>query len=156
MGRCIMQLVLDRRGGRMNHIAVIMIRIRRIIRKEEALTIKERDEFERKMLDEESYWGIGRNYGRFQKCKEKRENHLEELRQLECDLERARVTEKKILYPWYCPNCNMRVLLESSASRRNTGSGDIIDCPVCQRTLYRAARHIEIDVVRGSERSVLH
>lgn len=134
----------------MNSMEVIRERIRRVLRIEQSITERERDEFRQKKHDEEAYWGVGGNYSRFEKCQKKREEHLQELRQLERNLESYRPTETLTLYPWHCPTCRMTVYLDSSASRNHN---EIVDCPVCNRTLYRAAKRVNWEVITGSRRA---
>lgn len=123
----------------MNSIETIKERIRRVIRIEAEITERERDEFRTKKHDEESYWGCGGNYHRYEACEEKREKHLKELRQLENSFEAFRPTEELRLWPFYCPSCQVTTYLNSSASRQRR---DIIDCPLCNKTLFRAADHV--------------
>ena len=125
-------------------------RIRRVIQNEREATERERDEFRTKKHDEESYWGCGGNYRRYEACEEKREKHLKELRQLENSFEAFRPTEELKLWPFYCPSCQVTTYLSSNASRQRR---DIIDCPLCNRTLYRAADHVTWEVIAGSRRT---
>lgn len=134
----------------MNSIDEIRRRIARVIRIEKQNTERERNEFEQKKHDEESYRGVGGNYSRFEKCQKKREEHLQELKKIEKNLEEYRPTDELMLYPWYCPTCRMRIFLESSASR---GINEVVDCPVCSRTIYRAAKSTTWEIIRGSEAS---
>lgn len=134
----------------MNDIKIIKERIQRVIRIEKEITERERDEYRQKKFDEESYWGIGGNYRRYQTCQEKRENHLRELEQLEKSVGSYRPTEELRLYPFYCPDCQVTTYLSTSASR---GHRDIVDCPLCNRTLFRAADSVSWEIISGSRRA---
>lgn len=134
----------------MNSIEVIQERIRRVIRIEREITQRERDEFAQKKYDEEAYWGVGGNYSRFQKCQQKREEHLQDLDKLERCVGEYRPTEDLTLYPFYCPTCQMTTYLDAKMSR---GGRDIVDCPVCNRTLFRSADSVTWETIKGSRRA---
>jgi len=134
----------------MKSMEVIRQRLLRVLKIEQSITERERDEFKQKKHDEESYYGIGGNYSRYEKCQQKREDHLRELKRLEKNLETYRPTDELKLYPWFCPTCRMRIFLESSASR---GVNEVVDCPVCSRTIFRAAKSTTWEIIRGSEAS---
>ena len=134
----------------MNKIEVIRERIERVIKQEEDITQRELEKWSRKKHEEESYWGIGGNYRRYEKLEESREAHLEELKALRKGFGSIQETENLVMYPWYCPDCQMTVYLADSSSRNHN---DIIDCPICNRTLFRAARRITWEVIRGSRRA---
>ena len=134
----------------MNKIEEIKRRINRVIDIEVGITTRERDEFEQKRSDNESYYGLGGPYRRYSKCIQEREDHLEELEALRKQSGAGlQLTEKLRLYPWYCPSCQMTTYLDDSRSRYG-GNSEIIDCPICQRTLYRAANYVTWDTVKGS------
>ena len=134
----------------MNSIETIKERIRRVIRTEMEITERERDEFRQKKHDEESYWGCGGNYRRYENCEAKREKHLNDLRKLEKGVEAYRPTEEMKLWPFYCPACQVTTYLNSSQSRQRR---DIIDCPLCNKTLFRAAEFVTWEVIQGSRRA---
>lgn len=140
----------------MNSISEIRKRINRVIDNEIELTTKERDKFEEKMHDEESYYGFGGQYQRFERCMQKREKHLEELEQLRDQSSAGlQMTETLRLYPWACPSCEMVIYLTDGRSRYGLGS-EIVDCPICQRTLYRSGYSTKWDVVKGSKYTETH
>lgn len=134
----------------MNSIEVIQERIRRVIRIEREITQRERDEFAQKKKDEEIYWGMGGNYNRFDNCQAKREQHLQELDALERSFGGYRPTEELRLYPFYCPNCQVTTYLDAKTSR---GGRDIVDCPLCNRTLFRSADSVTWETIKGSRRA---
>lgn len=134
----------------MNSIDVIQERIRRVIQQERDITTRERDEFRQKKRDEEVYWGLGGNYGRFEACEEKREKHLKELDALENGFGGVRQTEELRLYPFYCPTCQVTTYLDTKTSRQGR---DIVDCPLCNRTLFRGAESVTWEVIQGSRRA---
>ena len=134
----------------MNDIKVIQERILRVIRIERDITTRERDEFRQKKHDEEIYWGMGGNYRRFEQAEEKREQHLAELDALERGFGGIRPTEELRLYPFYCPTCQLTTYLSVKASR---GRNEVIDCPICNRTIYRAADSVSWEVIQGSRRA---
>lgn len=136
----------------MTKMNTIIERLRRVIVIERATTERERDQYEAKKHDEESYWGVGGNYRRYEKCVDQREAHLEELEALERLLDKGvQMTEKLRLYPWYCPSCQDLIYLSDSRCRRTGNGTEIIDCPVCQRTLYRAGAYTTWDAIKGSQ-----
>ena len=134
----------------MNKIEVIRERIERVIKQEEDITQRELEKWSRKKHDEESYWGIGGNYRRYEKLEESRQEHLQELKALRKGFGSVQETEELTLYPWYCPDCQLTVYLADSSSRNHN---DIIDCPICNRTLFRAAKRIRWQTIRGSRRA---
>lgn len=137
----------------MNSMDEIRKRIDRIIDNETNLTNKELEEFTQKQHAEESYWGVGGNYRRYEACIDRRKEHLEELQIIK---KQARAglqhTETLRLYPWACPTCEMVVYLTDQRSRRGFGS-EIIDCPICQRTLYRAGYSTKWETIQGSKKT---
>lgn len=140
----------------MNSIEEIKRRIKRILDIERRITTRERDEFEEKKRGEEEYWGCGGNYSRYEKCVEAREHHLGELDVLEKQSGHGLVhTETLRFYPWACPNCQMVVYLTDSKCRYG-GAGDIVDCPVCSRTLYRSGHYTTWEVVKDSKKTELN
>ena len=56
----------------MNKIEVIRERIERVIKQEEDITQRELEKWSHKKHEEESYWGIGGNYRRYEKLEESR------------------------------------------------------------------------------------
>lgn len=140
----------------MNTINEIRRRIGRVIDNEVALTEKELETFTQKQHDEASYWGIGGNYRRYEICINKRQAHLDELEILRRQSgEGLQVTEKLQLYPWACPSCEMVLYLTDNRSRHGGGS-EIIDCPICQRTLYRAGNYTTWETIKGSRKTELN
>lgn len=138
----------------MNSLEEIMKRIRRIINNEIDLTKRELEEYKEKQRDVESYWGVGGNYRRYEKCVDKREAHLEELEALTKQATQGVVqTETLRLYPWYCPTCQTVIYLSDKRCRTTANFSEIIDCPVCQRTLYRAGKYTTWEAVRNSRRT---
>jgi len=136
----------------MNTINEIKRRIHRVIEIERGITEREIEDFQTKLHDNDYVYGLGGFHDRYEKCIEKREEHLEQLDAIDKQAGSALVTEKLVLYPFWCPSCQMEILLRSSTCR-HTMDGDVIDCPVCQRTLWRSARSKHWDIVRGSEQS---
>lgn len=134
----------------MNTINVIKERIERVIKQEEELTERELEKWTRKKHDEESYWGCGGNYRRYEKLEDSRKAHLQELKALRKGFGSVRTTEALTLYPWYCPDCQLTVYLSDSTSRNHN---EIVDCPICNRTLYRAAKRVNWEVITGSRRA---
>lgn len=140
----------------MNKIEEIKRRIKRVIDIEIGITTRERDEFEQKRSDNESWYGLGGPYDRYTKCIDSRENHLEELEALKNQVENGlQLTETLKLWPWWCPSCQMTTYLDDSRSRHG-GTTDIIDCPLCQRTLYRAAHYVTYETIKGSRHAEVH
>lgn len=140
----------------MNKIEEIKRRINRVIDIEIGITTRERDEFEAKRSDNEYVYGLGGPYDRYTKCIEARENHLEELEALRNQAGAGlQITEPLKLWPWHCPSCQLMIYLDDRRCRYG-GTSEIIDCPICQRTLYRAANYTTWDTIKGSRRSEVH
>lgn len=66
----------------MRSTAEVQKSIQRIIDKEIAITQKEIEEFEQKISDNEQFYGCGGWYTQFEKAKQRREDHLDELEAL--------------------------------------------------------------------------
>lgn len=140
----------------MNTLDEIRKRIDRIIDNEVKLTEKELETFTQKQRDEESYWGVGGNYRRYEVCINKRQAHLDELEVLRQQSRQGlQMTETLKLYPWACPTCEMVIYLPDRKCRRG-GTSEIIDCPVCQRTLYRSGAYTTWETIKGSRKTQLH
>lgn len=140
----------------MNTIEEIRRRIKRVIQIERDITKKERDKFIQKRSDNESWYGLGGPYDRYTKCIEAREHHLDELDVLEQQSGHGLVmTETLRLYPWACPTCQSVIYLETSKSNYG-GDSEIVDCPVCHRTIYRSGHYTTWEVVKGSKHTELH
>lgn len=141
----------------MNKIEEIVRRINRIIDIEVGITKRERDEFEEKKHGEESYWGLGGNTRRYEKCVEAREEHLEQLEALRKQSTHGiQETEELRLYPFWCPSCQTMIYLSDSKSRHTGEGSDIVDCPVCMRTLFRSGQYTTWNVIKGSKYTQLH
>lgn len=115
-----------------------------VIDKDIARTEKELEEYEQKLRDNESYYGCGGFYRRFEKCIEKRERHIEDIKEMRKTFGVAVQTDRVTVWSYYCPTCQTKVMLSSSFGK------DVVDCPVCRRTIYKANSKEYFDVVRGS------
>lgn len=135
----------------MNTIQEIKRRIHRVIEIERGITQREIDEYNQKKHDQEAVFGLGGFYDRYEKCIEKRQAHLDELEAIDKQAGSALLTETLVLYPFWCPTCQLEILLRGSQCR-HTLEGDVIDCPICSRTLWRSARSRHWEVVKGSEK----
>lgn len=133
----------------MRSIAEIQQSIARVIEKEKAITRKEIEDFEKKIHDNEQYYGLGGRYRQFEKAKERREQHLEELEALEKQQGSLVVLETLRLYPWYCPSCRENTY--TTDRRPKNFYNDTIDCPRCGRPIYRSARYTSWKVQAGSK-----
>lgn len=60
------------------------------------------------------------------------------------------ITDTMTMYPFYCPDCQLELLLRDQRTRY-TGMGEVVDCPLCGRPLYRSAKKKTWEIVRGSE-----
>lgn len=136
----------------MNTIQEIKRRIHRVIEIERDITQREIDDFETKMHDNDFVYGLGGFHDRYEKCIEKRQAHLDELEAIDKQAGSALLTETLVLYPFWCPTCQLEILLRGSQCR-NTLEGDVIDCPICSRTLWRSARSKHWEIVKGSEKA---
>lgn len=135
----------------MNSIQEIKRRIQRVIDIEKGITQREIDEYNQKKYDQEAVFGLGGFYDRYEKCVEKREKHMEELEALEVNAGgHLIITDTMTMYPFYCPDCQLELLLRDQRTRY-TGLGEVVDCPLCGRPLYRSAKKKTWEIVRGSE-----
>lgn len=76
--------------------------IQRIIDKRKQKLVKEIDEYETKMRDTKSYYGLGGPYCRQEAAKERREQELEELKDFERQLRKATKHIKATVYAFGC------------------------------------------------------
>ena len=114
------------------------------IDKEIARTEKEIKEFEQKQHDNESYYGCGGFYHVFEKAIERRQKHLHNLESLKKNSAGTILTDPVTVYSYYCPTCSTKVMLSASFGK------DMVDCPVCHRTIFKSSDYERFDVVRGS------
>ena len=134
----------------MNTIEEIKRRIQRVIDIEKGITRREREEFVEKREAQSTYFGVGGFYRRHDRLVDDRDKHLEELDQLSHQTGSAIKTEKLTMYAWYCPDCNIRIMLNAPSCRHAFGK-DAIDCPICQRTLFRDGARTSWTIASGSE-----
>lgn len=135
-------------------IEKIKARIAAVIDREIAIAQKEIAEFEEKIYGNEQFYGLGGWYTQFNKAKERRENHIEELEALKRAQGGSVILDNFKLYPFYCPSCQRTIYLDDNAVknyRENT-----IDCPLCTRPIYRSAQYVEWKIQRGSRHARLH
>ena len=135
-------------------IEKIKQRIEALIDREIAITQKEITEFEEKIRGNGQCYGLGGWDTQFNKAKERRETHIEDLEALKKSQGGAVILDNMKLYPFYCPSCQRTIYLDDSAVknyRENT-----IDCPLCTRPIYRSAKYIEWKIQRGSRYARLH
>ena len=85
-------------------IEKIKARIAAVIDREIAIAQKEIEEFEQKIHDIEEWYGMGGWYTQFEKAKQRRERHIEDLEALKSAQARTVKLETLKLYPWYCPS----------------------------------------------------
>ena len=135
-------------------IEKIKQRIEAVINREIAIAQKEIAEFEEKIYGNEQFYGLGGWYTQFNKAKERRERHIEDLEALKSAQGRAVKLETMRLYPYYCPACQLQVLLNDNRERNYMEH--TIDRPVCTRPIYRSAHYTEWQVQQGSKYSRLH
>lgn len=134
----------------MNSIDKIKERFEKIIDDEIARTEKELCEYVRKQNENISYSGFGGMYSRYEKAIERRKNHLEELKQLnKQNCGKTVMLEKLTVYPFFCPNCQLRVMLNHNTYRNKRE--ETIDCPVCYRPIYKTCRSKSWNIEKGSE-----
>lgn len=134
--------------NKMKPIAEVKRRINDIIDREIEKTEKEIEDFERKINDNESYYGLGGWYTQFNKAKERREEHLEELEALKKTQGGYTVLDDVTMYAYGCPACMIKVLLSSEY-------GEKVYCPICERPIYKTSEREVMKVERGSRRAVL-
>lgn len=134
--------------NKMKPITAVKEQISDIINKEIEKTQKEIEDFERKIRDNEGYYGMGGWYTQFNKAKERREKHLEELEALKKTQGGYAVLDNVTMYAYGCPNCQIKVLLSSAY-------GEKVYCPVCERPIYKASEREVMKIERGSRRAVL-
>ena len=124
-------------------------RIAAIISKEEAKVRAEIEEFKYKQYGNEQVYGCGGWYTQYEKAINRRREYLEDLEALSKAQGRAVTLEKLRLYPFCCPSCQITVNLDDN--RVKNYMNNTIDCPICTRPIYRAAKYVEYDVEKGSK-----
>lgn len=138
----------------MRSTAEVKKSIARVIDKEIAITQKEIAEFEEKIYGNEQFYGLGGWYTQFNKAKKRREQHIEELEALKQAQGKAVILQPMRLYPYYCPACQLEVLLNDRRERNYVEH--TIDCQVCTRPIYKSAHYIEWQVQAGSRYAKIH
>lgn len=129
-------------------IKVIKQRIAAVIDREIEIAKKEAAEFEQKKKDNDYVYGLGGWHRQFEKAQERREQHIEELEALKTAQGAAVILEKLKLYPFYCPDCQQVIYLDDS--RVKNYRNDTIDCPLCERPIYRSAACVEWNIQKNS------
>lgn len=132
-------------------IEKIKARIAAVIDREIAIAQKEIEEFEQKIHDNEEWYGLGGWYTQFEKAKQRRERHIEDLEALKSAQARTVKLETLKLYPWYCPSC--QEVIYTTDSRPKHFMNNTIDCPRCLRPIYKAANWTTWNVEAGSKYS---
>lgn len=135
----------------MRSLAEIQKSIKRVIDKEIAITKREIEEYQEKIRDNEEYYGLGGWYTQFERARQRREAHLDELEALKKMQGTPVVLQEMKLYPWYCPSC--QELVYTTDRRPKNSREDTIDCPRCTRPIYRAAKFTSWKVQAGSKYS---
>ena len=130
-------------------IEKIKARIAAVIDREIARAQKEIEEFEQKIHDNEDWYGLGGWYTQFNKAKERREKHIEDLEALKMTQARTVKLETLKLYPWYCPSC--QEVIYTTDSRPKHFANGTIDCPRCERPIYKAANWTTWNIEAGSK-----
>lgn len=129
-------------------IQVIKRRIDAVICREIAIASKEAEDFNRKKRENMAAYGLGGWYRQFEKAEERRKEHIEALEALRKAQGTAVILEDMRLYPFFCPSCQRTVYLDDMAVKNYRE--ETIDCPICTRPIYRAAKCIEWKVQKGS------
>jgi hypothetical protein len=125
-------------------------RVAQLIQKEIDKTEREIADFDAKIKDNEYCYGGGGWCTQFTKAKERREKYLEELNTFFKSSSGAMVFADEIhIYSYSCPSCMIKVMLSA-------GFGEKVDCPVCNRPIYKANDGEVMKVVRGSRQALLH
>ena len=133
--------------NKMRTINDVRARVQQIIEKEITKTEKEIADFKEKIRDNEVCYGGGGWYTQFARAKERREAYLEELKALSKSNGGASViTDEVHIYSYFCPSCGLKVML-------NAGYGERVECPVCQRLIYKANDGEVMKIVRGSRQA---
>lgn len=133
----------------MRSIVEIQKSMQRVIDKEIAITQKELEEYEEKIHDNNEYYGLGGWHTQFEKARQRRKDHLDELEALAKMQDSPVVLQELKLYPWYCPSC-METTYTTDGRPQNYHN-NTIDCPRCTRPIYRAARYTTWKVQKGSK-----
>ena len=74
------------------------------------------------------------------------EDFIEELQGLERAQGTAVILDEISIYSYSCPTCQIKVML-------NSGYGETVTCPVCERKIYRANDLEVMKVARGSRQA---
>lgn len=133
-------------------IETIQERINAMIDKEIDRTVKEIDEFSEKIYDNSIAYGGGGWNTQFEKARERREKHLEELRAMKEGTGRMVLKKTVRIYPYYCPDCKEKYYLPFPARNRDK----TITCPLCERKIYASAEYEEWEQVKGTHVAKMH
>ena len=104
--------------------------IQRIIDKRRQKLTKERDEYEAKMRDTESYYGFGGPYMRQEAARDKRDKQLEELEDFEKQLKATTRHIETKLYVFGCRECGTVTL----TTKQPLDAWH--ECPSCRQMIY--------------------
>ena len=127
----------------MKNINQIREKILSIIQKEELHTEKEIQELKHRQRSSMAYYGIGGPYKRYEKAIERRNNHLSELDSIRKAQSTSVVLETLRLYGYFCPSCSEKIY----TTGRNP---ETVDCPICNRTIYKDGMYTEWKVQKDS------
>ena len=133
----------------MKKLEKIKEKILTIIQKEEIKTQSEIEELPRKQQDNMDFYGIGDPYQRYEKAIERRRNHLSELEALRKTQTSVVVLETLRLYAYFCTSCNEKVYLQGE-------NPDTVECPICNRRIYRDGVYTEWNIQKNSRFTRLH
>ena len=104
-------------------------RIQKVIDQRRKQLIKERDEYERKMYDTESYYGLGGAYRRQEAARDKREEQLNELDDFEKQLKNTTRHFETTVYFFGCSKCGAVCMTTKQPF------DDWHECPTCRQMI---------------------
>lgn len=104
-------------------------RIQKVIDQRRTQLIKERDEYERKMHDTVSYYGLGGAYRRQEAARDKREEQLNELNDFEKQLKNTTRHFEATVYFFGCNKCGAVCMTTKQPF------DDWHECPTCRQMI---------------------
>lgn len=105
-------------------------RVRGLIKARKEQLTKEIAEWQHKMNDTESYWGLGGPYKRQEQARDAREKELEELEEFERQLGKYIPKTEISMYAVYCRNCGTIVMSSTQPV------GEWHECHACKKMIY--------------------
>lgn len=130
--------------NRLNGISWLKQRLSALIEREIKKAADDIKECDQNIYDNEAYYGLGGGHAtQYEKAKQRRKEYIEQLEALKKSHGEAVILDEITLYKYYCPDCKEAILMNHRVK-------NMIDCPLCQRTLFLSNDYENMKIVRGS------